>query len=248
VDDLLSFNNPLLHRLAIHRSGNPTPPLLLYPYIRGIYPDCLNLETSMEGPTVPYLDLHIKQTQALLGHSPELFIHLYDKRRQPMFKNIKQRRYPHATSALSDTCKFGIITSRFHHLHRILGTDVANFKLEFARVLLYFFLQHYHPRPVLKRARALLSKHWEAFPDIPRFTLWNGVRHELAVLMRKYGSDLPQPTSPCKDIYESALWYLALGWARLAGGQACSGRPKGVYHSRKGKKGIGDTRMMRLGF
>jgi hypothetical protein len=60
--------------------------------------------------------------------------------------------------------------------------------------MLNFFLQHYHPRPVLKRARALLSKHREAFPEIPRFALWNGVRHELAILTRKHDSNLPQPT------------------------------------------------------
>jgi hypothetical protein len=32
VDDLLSFNNPLLHRLAVCRPGNTAPPIVLYPY------------------------------------------------------------------------------------------------------------------------------------------------------------------------------------------------------------------------
>ena len=70
------------------------------------------------------MDLTIQRQPNSLSR---LATYLYDKREHEPLSNLFIIKFPHASSQISDTAKYGIITSQFHRLRRIItmGDDFA---------------------------------------------------------------------------------------------------------------------------
>ena len=106
VDDLLSLDNPNFSKY-LYRSK-------LTSGVRGIYPDFLELKIEQDSThKVTFLDTEIEHV------NNRWFTKIYDKREHPPLSSIKQRKYPCPSSFISDTAKFGVITSRLHCFNRI---------------------------------------------------------------------------------------------------------------------------------
>ena len=111
IDDLLSINNPYLKHLLY------TSQSLFYPDVTGIYLDTLELALAHTGTSIPYMDIYITSEP---GGKRRITTQLYDKRKHPPLSEVFIIKYPHMSSKISNTAKYGIVTSQFHRLRRII--------------------------------------------------------------------------------------------------------------------------------
>ena len=150
LDDLLSLQNPHLANLLYTN--------LSYLNLHGIYPPTLRVEpqhhTHLLHQEMPFLDiLLIPDTSST---SCRLITHLYDKRVQPAFFNIRLSRFVHLSSNVNDSCKRNILTSQIHRLSRII-TDPTNFCFEVALVIRALQAQAYPIHQLLQQTRTFIS-------------------------------------------------------------------------------------------
>ena len=82
-----------------------------------IYPAVLQLNLEQRGANVTFLDAHIHTK----GYRKRLFVELHAKSRDPKFRKLRFRRYPHICSYLSSKCKYGLVTSEALRLARIIS-------------------------------------------------------------------------------------------------------------------------------
>ena len=113
IDDLLSINNPYL-KLLRYTTDHP-----FFPEIHGIYPPALSLACTSAGTSVSYMDISITPTPGQT-HLHRLTTILYDKREHPPLSDLCIIKFPHISSNISATAKYGIITSQFHRYRRII--------------------------------------------------------------------------------------------------------------------------------
>lgn len=111
IDDLLSINNPYLHRLMYYNQWH------CHPLITGIYPRTLSVTPVASGNTVSYMDISIQRQP---GSISRLMTVLFDKREHQPLRDLFIIKSPHASSNISTTAKYGVITSQFHRLRRII--------------------------------------------------------------------------------------------------------------------------------
>ena len=111
IDDFLSINNPYLTDLLY------TSQSLFYPDVTGIYPDTLELALAHTGTSIPYMDIDITSEP---GSKRWITTQLYDKRKHPPLSEVFIIKYPHMSSKISNTAKYGIVTGQFHRLRRII--------------------------------------------------------------------------------------------------------------------------------
>ena len=111
IHDFLSINNPYLKHL-LHTSQS-----LFYPDITGIYPDTLELALAHADTSIPYMDIN---TTSEPGGKRRINTQLYDKRKHPPLSEVFIIKYLHMSSKISNTAKYGIVTSQFHRLRRIM--------------------------------------------------------------------------------------------------------------------------------
>lgn len=124
----------------------------------GIYPKgVLELNLADSGWDVPYMDIHIRQNKRR-----GLISAIYDKRLDDKFTGIQVIRYPHIESFLSNTAKYGIVTSQMHRFARrcSLRSDyVYNASLVIHRMI----LKGYLIRMIWPIVRRFISNHPEIY-------------------------------------------------------------------------------------
>ena len=113
IDDLLSINNPYLKYLLY------TNQRLFHSEIHGIYPPSLSVTCTSAGTSAPYMDLLITPTPNKPGQH-RLTTKVWDKREHPPLSSLFIIKFPHISSNISATAKYGIITSQFHRYRRII--------------------------------------------------------------------------------------------------------------------------------
>ena len=149
IDDFLSINNPYLKHLLY------TSQSLFYPDITGIYPDTLELALARTGTSIPYMDIRIIPEP---GGRRRITTHLYDKRKHPPFSQAFIIKYPHMSSKISNTAKYGIVTSQFHRLRRII-LQRSNFVNNMVDILHTLTNKGYNTEDMLGRVRFLCWQH-----------------------------------------------------------------------------------------
>jgi len=117
----------------------------------------LELNLADSGWDVPYMDIHIRQNKRR-----GLISAIYDKRLDDKFTGIQVIRYPHIESFLSNTAKYGIVTSQMHRFARrcSLRSDyVYNASLVIHRMI----LKGYLIRMIWPIVRRFISNHPEIY-------------------------------------------------------------------------------------
>lgn len=111
TDDLFSMNNSyMLHLLY-------TDQHYYHPDLHGIYPRSLLVSVADIGTSIDYMDMTILP---VVGHSQRVTTILYDKRKHGKLASLFIVKYPHISSNISDSAKYGIITSQFHRYRRLI--------------------------------------------------------------------------------------------------------------------------------
>ena len=145
LDDFLSINNPYLKHLLY------TSQSFFYPDVTGIYPDTLELALAHTGTSIPYMDIKIISEP---GGRRRITTQLYDKRKHPPLSEVFIIKYPHMSSKISSTAKYGIVTSQFHRLRRII-LQRRNFVDNMADILHTLTVKGYNTEGMLGRVRFL---------------------------------------------------------------------------------------------
>ena len=153
IDDFLSINNPYLKHLLY------TSQSLFYPDVTGIYPDTLELALAHTGTSIPYMDIRLIPAP---GGRRRITTQLYDKRKHPPLSQVFIIKYPHMSSKISNTAKYGIVTSQFHRLRRII-LQRSNFVDNMADILHTLTNKGYNTEDMLGRVRFLCWQHPELF-------------------------------------------------------------------------------------
>ena len=127
IDDLGSINNPYLRHLLYNN-------IVFYDEIHGIYPRCLTLKLVQRGASMDYMDSTIGPS----GRGNRLTTICYDKREHPPLSPLFIVSLPHASSQISDTSKYGVITSQLYRFSRniLLRGDFV-FRVAELLVILY---------------------------------------------------------------------------------------------------------------
>jgi hypothetical protein len=127
---------------------------------------------------VDYMDLRIA-CQSGMGLTTDI----YDKRFAPEFGSINLIRFPHVHSSISDTAKYGIITSQFIRFHRLCSLQ-SGFIAQISNLIAVFAAKGYVLRRLLSRLRLMLFKHPDMYavpnPDWFFRTIRGRVAHLLA--------------------------------------------------------------------
>ena len=100
IDDLLSIINPFLHHLMY------ADQYYHHPRICGIYPRTLCVTTADSGDAVNYMDITIQRQP---GSNSRLTTVLFDKREHQPLNDLFIIKFPHASSNISNTAKYGIM-------------------------------------------------------------------------------------------------------------------------------------------
>ncbi|KAL3159841.1 hypothetical protein ABBQ38_010244 [Trebouxia sp. C0009 RCD-2024] len=91
---------------------------------------------------------------------------LYDKREHQPLRDLFIIKFPHASSNISDTAKYGIITSQYHRLRRIIMLK-ENFTHRMADIVRYMqFKGHDVPR-MMQQVRRLCTRYLELYGTDP---------------------------------------------------------------------------------
>jgi hypothetical protein len=161
VDDLLSLNNPEFEALLP----------VIYP------PAMLTVTQAVAGPSVDFLDMHIFQDTTT--PSKPFVTSLYDKRRENEIRPLHLVRFPHIESLISDSARYGIVTSQFHRFRRII-TSRPHFIREMASLLHELISKHYSPHRLLTITNGLLQKYPYLYATKPR-TLMEQISAQLTI-------------------------------------------------------------------
>ena len=171
IDDLLAINNPYLPLL---RYNNQT---LFYPEIHGIYPPSLSLTCTSAGTSASYMDISI--TPSPHQSRPHSFTTvLYDKREHPPLSALFIIKFPHISSNISATAKYGIITSQFHRYRRIVLWR-EDFESRMARLMRELEGQGYD-RGTMKHQLQRLCRKYNTIYGTYADTITQAVFHRLA--------------------------------------------------------------------
>ena len=153
IDDLISINNPYLsHLLYVDQH-------YYHPAITGVYPRTLSVTTADSGNSINYMDVTI---QRLRGSVSRLTTTLFDKREHPPLAGLFIIKFPHATSNISITTKYGIITSQLHRFHRIIMLRV-DFTYRMADIVHYMHLKGHDIPRMMQQVRRLCNQHLELY-------------------------------------------------------------------------------------
>lgn len=102
----------------------------------------------------------------VMGHSQRVTTILYDKREHGRLASLFIVKYPHISSNISDSAKYGIITSQFHRYRRIIMLR-DNFTFRMAALIDTMRHKGYNPTRMLTTARKLCSRFPEIYGAIP---------------------------------------------------------------------------------
>ena len=176
LDDLLYLQNPDLDNLLYTNQS--------YLNLHGIYPPALRVEPQhhihLLHQEMPFLDiLLIPDTSSA---SCRIITHLYDKRVQPAFLNIRLSRFVHFSSNVDDSCKRNILTGQIHRLSRII-TDPNNFCFEVALVIRALQAQAYPIHRLRQQTRTFINTnpflYHHARTTIPHLDLLTTIQRHL---------------------------------------------------------------------
>ena len=177
IDDLFSMNNPYMqHLLYVDQH-------YFHPDLHGIYPRSLLVSVADVGTSIDYMDVTILP---VTGHSQRVTTILYDKREHKPLASLFIVKYPHISSNISDSAKYGIITSQFHRYRRIIMLR-DNFTFRMADLINTMRCKGYDTNRMLKMASKLCSR----FPEIygcPPSDLSRAITYSLS-----YFSPTPRP-------------------------------------------------------
>ena len=153
----LSINNPYLHRLMY------CDQYYQHPRIVGIYPRTLCVTTAASGNAVNYMDVTI---QRQLGSLSRLTTVLFDKREHQPLRDLFIIKYPHVSSNISSTAKYGIITSQYHRLRRIIMLR-EDFVHRMAGIVSYMEFKGHDATRMLQQVHGLCTRHLELYGTRP---------------------------------------------------------------------------------
>ncbi|KAL3153215.1 hypothetical protein ABBQ38_011965 [Trebouxia sp. C0009 RCD-2024] len=157
IDDLLSINNPYLHCLMYYGD------CYRHDRIVGIYPRTLSVTTAASGNAVNYMDITVQRQPNSVSRLTTV---LYDKREHQPLRDLFIIKFPHASSNISSTAKYGVITSQYHRLRRIIMLK-ANFVHRIADIVRYMqFKGHDVPR-MMQQVRRLCNRYLELYGTDP---------------------------------------------------------------------------------
>ena len=157
IDDLFSMNNPYMqHLLYVDQH-------YLHPDLHGIYPRSLLVSVADVGTSIDYVDVRILP---VTGHSQRVTTILYDKREHNPLASLFIVKYPHISSNISDSAKYGIITSQFHRYRRIIMLR-DNFAFRMANLIHTMRCKGYDLDRMLKMASKLCSRFPEIYGSLP---------------------------------------------------------------------------------
>ncbi|KAL3148791.1 hypothetical protein ABBQ38_014199 [Trebouxia sp. C0009 RCD-2024] len=157
IDDLLSISNPYLHHLMYYTQ------YLHHPRILGIYPTTLSVTTAASGHTVDYMDISV---QPQPGSVSRLTTVLFDKREHQPLKSLFIIKFLHASSNISNTAKYGIITSQYHRLRRIIMLR-ADFTYRMADVVSYMRSKGHDVPRMMQQVQSLCHRYLELYGTHP---------------------------------------------------------------------------------
>ena len=118
----------------------------------GIYPkDFCELNCTSNSDSCAFLDLKISQSS--FGFE----VDIYDKRLQPEYSNLKIIRMPHFSSNISDTAKYGVISSQLCRFSRLCSTKSA-FVTQSCHLILLLIEKRYSFNKILKKVRSFMNR------------------------------------------------------------------------------------------
>ena len=167
LDDLASISNPYLQSLLYLDQH------YVHPSICGIYPRILLVSIADSGTSINYMDITILLQP---GSDSHLTTWLFDKREHPPLRGLFIIKFPHASSQISDTAKYGIVTSQFHRFRRIIMSG-DNFILRMADLVLYMVYKGHHAVRMLDRVNGLSRRFPELYGRDPK-VLWEAISRE----------------------------------------------------------------------
>jgi len=157
IDDLASISNPYLHHLLYVDQH------FQHARITGIYPRTL-LVTSVDlGDSINYMDVSIQREA---GSVSRLSTVLYDKREHLPLSRLFIIKYPHASSNISSAAKYGIITSQYHRLRRII-MDRNDFTFRMAGIINYMHTKGHDVTHMMSRLHKLCRRFTELYGTNP---------------------------------------------------------------------------------
>ena len=153
IDDLLSISNPYLCRLLYVDQSHH------HPRIKGIYPRTLLVTSADTGTSVNYMDVTVMPER---GSRSRLTTVLFDKREHSPLSDCFIIKFPHASSNISSTAKYGIITSQFHRLRRIIMLR-PDFNSRMAGIVSYMQLKGHDVPRMMQQVKSLCNRHLEMY-------------------------------------------------------------------------------------
>ena len=157
IDDLVSISNPYLHHLLYVDQH------LHHPRITGIYPRTLLVTSVDSGNYIDYMDVKIQRE---FGSISRLTTVLYDKREHLPLSGLFIIKYPHASSNISSAAKYGIITSEYHRLRRII-MDRTDFTFRMAGIIDYMHSKGHNVTRMLSSLHKLCKRFTELYGTHP---------------------------------------------------------------------------------
>ena len=158
LDDLASINNPYLHELMYEDQH------YVHASITGIYPRTLLVSSADSGTSINYMDITIQPEQNSLSRLTTV---LYDKREHAPLKGKFIVKFPHASSQISATAKYGIITSQFHRLRRIILSG-GNFTFRMGGIIHYMTTKGHDAGRMLGQVKGMCKQ----FPELYGRDAW----------------------------------------------------------------------------
>jgi len=150
IDDIFVFNCPILEHI-LYRGQS-------FHGISGIYPDCLKITLSDNGPEANFLDVSVVPMRGD-GKTPVITKH-YSKFDEDDYKDLglEKTRFTHYTSNIALRLKNNILTGRFSALKEHI-MDPSSFCRAMAKVLRTLIRRGYPKAACLTRFRRLCSRH-----------------------------------------------------------------------------------------
>jgi len=122
------------------------------------------LVTSADsGDSIDYMDVRIQRE---VGSISRLTTVLYDKREHLPLSRLFIIKYPHASSNISSAAKYGIITSQYHRLRRII-MDRSDFTFRMAGIIGYMRTKGHDVTHMMSRLHKLCRRFTELYGTHP---------------------------------------------------------------------------------
>ncbi|DBA87047.1 TPA: hypothetical protein ACH3X2_005289 [Trebouxia sp. C0005] len=155
IDDLASISNPYLHHLLYVDQH--------FQHATGIYPRTLLVTSVDSGSSINYMDVSIQREA---GSVSRLTTVLYDKREHLPLSRLFIIKYPHASSNISSAAKYGIITSQYHSMRRII-MDRNDFSFRMAGIISYMRTKGHNVTHMMSRLQKLCRRFTELYGTNP---------------------------------------------------------------------------------